>query len=40
VGDTLGGHDQSRLQEYFEVVDLEAVDQEGGAMAAVTLCIG
>jgi hypothetical protein len=39
-GDALGGHDQSRLEEYLEVVDLQAVDQEGGAMAAETLFIG
>jgi len=39
-GDTLGGHDRSRLEEYLEVVDLEAVDREGGATAAETLFIG
>jgi hypothetical protein len=40
VGDAVGGHDQSRLVEYLEVVDLEKVDWEGGVMAAVTLFIG
>jgi len=29
-GDALGGHDRSTLEEYLEVVDLEAVDREGG----------
>jgi hypothetical protein len=28
------------LEEYLEVVDLEAVDREGGVMAAETLFIG
>jgi hypothetical protein len=27
-GDRFGGHDQSILGEYMEVVDLEAVDRE------------
>jgi len=50
LGDTLGGHDQSRLEEYLESVDLEAidlrgvnleaVDQEACAMEAETLLIG
>jgi hypothetical protein len=40
LGDALGGHDRSRLEEYIEEVDLEAVDLEGGAMAAETLFIG
>jgi hypothetical protein len=39
-GDAFGGHDQLRLEEYLELVDLEAVDREGGATAAVTLLIG
>jgi len=39
-GDTLGGHDQLRFEENLEVVDLEAVDREGGATAAETLFIG
>ena len=29
-----------RLKEYLKVVNLEAVDREGGAMAAETLSIG
>jgi len=37
---TLGGHDRSRLEEYLEVVDLEAVDRKGGVTAAETLFIG
>ena len=40
VGDALGGYDQSRLEQYLKVVDLEAVDREGGATAAETLFIG
>ena len=39
-GDTLGGHDRSRLEEYLEVVDLEVVEWEGGATAAETVFIG
>jgi hypothetical protein len=39
-GDALGIHDQSRLEEYLEVVYLEAVDREGGATVAETLFIG
>jgi hypothetical protein len=34
--DALGGHGRSRSEEYMEVVDLDAVDREGGAMAAET----
>jgi hypothetical protein len=40
VEDALGGHDRSRLDEYLEVVDLEAVDWEGCVLAAETLFIG
>jgi hypothetical protein len=29
-----------KLEEYLEVVDLEAVDREGGATASETLFIG
>jgi hypothetical protein len=36
----LGLHDQARLEEYLEVVDLEAVDRKDGVMAAETLFIG
>jgi len=39
-GDALGGHDRSRLEHCLKVVDLEAVDREGGATAAETLFIG
>jgi hypothetical protein len=39
-GDAVGGHDRSRWEEYLEVVDLEAVDQEGGVTAAETIFIG
>jgi hypothetical protein len=39
-GDALGGHDRSRLEEYLEVVNLEALDWEGGATAADILFIG
>jgi hypothetical protein len=38
-GDALGGHDRSRLEEYLEEVDLEAVNSEGGAKATGTLFI-
>jgi len=38
--DTVGGHDRSRLGKYLEVVNLEAVDREGGATAPATLFIG
>jgi hypothetical protein len=36
-GDALGCHNLSRLEEFLEVVDLEVVDGEGGAMADETL---
>jgi hypothetical protein len=39
-GDALRGHYGSRLEEYLQVVDLEVVDQKGGATAAETLFIG
>jgi hypothetical protein len=38
--DALGGHGRSRLEEYLQGVDLEAVDREGGATAADTVFIG
>jgi len=38
--DTLGGLDRSRLEEHLEVVNLVAVDWEGGATAAETQFIG
>jgi len=28
LGDALGGHDQSRWEEYLETVELEVIDQE------------
>ena len=37
VGDTLGGHDRSRLEEYLEAVDLEAIDLEAIDLKAVNL---
>jgi hypothetical protein len=39
VGDALGGHYRSRLEEYLQVVDVEAVVWVGGATAAVGLFI-
>jgi hypothetical protein len=38
--DALGGRDRVRLEMHSDVVDLEAVDQQGGVTAAVTLFIG
>jgi len=28
LGDTLGGHNRSRLEEYLEAVEVEAIDLE------------
>jgi hypothetical protein len=39
-GDALGGQDGSRLEENLEVVNLGAVDGQGGATTAETICIG
>jgi len=39
-GDTLECHDGSRLEEYLEAVDLEAVDRQGSVTKAETLFIG
>jgi hypothetical protein len=39
-GDAPGGHDKSRLEEYMEEVDLKAVDQKRGVMAADTRFVG
>ena len=36
-GDALEGHDQSRLEVYFEAVDLKAVDLEAVDLEAVDL---
>jgi hypothetical protein len=35
-----GGHDQARLEEYLEAVNLEAVVRKGGETGAETLFIG
>ena len=35
LGDTLGGHDQSRLEEYMEAVDLEAIHLKAVNLEAV-----
>ena len=40
LGDTLADHDQARLDEYFETVNLEEVVREGGKREAETLFIG
>jgi hypothetical protein len=40
IRDALGGHDHARMEEYFETVNLEKVDLEGGASGAETLLIG
>jgi len=37
LGDILGGHDRSRLEEYFEAVDLEAIDLEAIDLKSVNL---
>jgi len=36
----LGVPDQSRVEEYWERIDLKVVDQEGGAMGAETIFFG
>jgi hypothetical protein len=38
--DGLGSYDRARCVEYLEVVNLEAVVREGGAMGAETRFIG
>jgi len=35
LGDTLGGHDQSRGEEYLEAVDLEAIHLKAVNLEAV-----
>jgi hypothetical protein len=40
IGDALGDRDQSGLEEYLAVVNLEAVFREGGKIGAETLFIG
>jgi len=35
--DALGGHDQSRLEEYLEAVDLEVIDLKAVHLEAVNL---
>ena len=37
LGDTLGGHDRSRLEEYLDAVDLEAIDLKAFNVEAVNL---
>jgi len=37
LGDTHGGHDQTRLEEYFEAVDLEMIDHQAINLEAVNL---
>jgi len=39
-GDALGDHDEARLEEYLEVVNLEALVQERGVTGAETVSIG
>jgi len=39
-GDALGGHNQARLEEYLEVVNLEVVVWEASVTGADTLFIG
>lgn len=39
LGDVLGCHQQLRLEEKLEAVNLQAVDLEGGAVGAETLVI-
>jgi hypothetical protein len=34
LSDAIGGHDRARMEEYFEAVNLEPVDWEGGAPGA------
>ena len=36
-GDTLGGHDETTLEEYLEAVDLEAIDLKEIKLEAVNL---
>jgi hypothetical protein len=40
IRDAYGGHDRARMEEYFEAVNLEPVDREGGTPEAETLFIG
>jgi len=37
LGDTLRGHDRSRLEEYLEVVDLDVIDLEAVHLEVVNL---
>jgi len=39
IRDAVGGHDCARMEEYFEAVNLEQVDRDGGAPGAETLFI-
>jgi len=38
-GDAIEGHNQLKLEEYVQAVDLEAVDKEGGRRVAETVFI-
>jgi hypothetical protein len=40
LGDALGCHDQSRLEEHLEEFNLEAADQEGVVPVAEPVFIG
>ena len=37
LGDTFGGHDRTRSEEYLEAVDLEAIDLKAANPEAVNL---
>jgi len=37
LGDSLGGHDRSTLEEYLEAVDLEGIDLKAVNQEAVNL---
>jgi len=37
LGNTLGGHDRSRLEEYLEAVDLEPIDLKAVNLDVVNL---
>jgi len=40
IQDTLEGHGQARLEEYWDTVSMEAVIHKGGEMEAETQSIG
>jgi len=37
LGDTLGGHDRSKLEEYLDLVDLESIDLKEEDLEAIGL---